>query len=252
MNSTLRKSIKSLISSKINDKLKNYTAETEYSPFFSAIFKPEIIIQASIMQSLYTSFGMSIYEQMAVLLALNAGHEAIRQYDLEGSIDQATTLLISEMCENPRWQPNKRIEIEKIRRTIKQAPAQKDPEGRVDVFIKRADGSELYVDITTVKPNLKEFRALRRKMLKWAALRLSQNPKANIKTCIGIPYNPYFPNPYCRWTGTGCDSKEDILVQNDLWYEFAGYDVFPNLIDLFMEVGAELKHRINNFTNNRV
>lgn len=251
MEEFVKSQIKNLVNSAIEQKLNKYASESEYKPFFEAIFEKQTIIKASIMQSLYTSFGMSIYEQIAVILANNAGYQATRQYDLRGSIAHNTESLITRICVDLARQPNKKAEIEMIRESIQRDEPQLDPEQRVDVFVVKPNGEELYVDITTVKPNLKEFRALRRKMLRWCALRFSQNPNVTVKTCIGIPYNPYYPNDYKRWTANRCDPNEDILVQNELWSEFAGYDVFPELIELFQEVGIELRDKISNFLQDR-
>ena len=237
-----------LVKEKISNKLIAYKSETNYTPFFSAIFDDGIILNASLMQSLYTSFGMSIYEQMAVILAKNSGNQAQRQYKLTGQIDDKTSLLIDRLCESET--PDKDKEINLIRRSIQPGKPVSDKEGVVDVFVLYPDGKELYVDITTVKPNLKEFRALRKKMLRWVALRLSIDKNANIDTRIGIPYNPYYPNDYLRWTSNELSSK-DLLIQNDLWEAFAGYDAFDDIINTFSTVGHELKEEIDNFLKSR-
>lgn len=240
--------IGNLVKEKISNKLATYQSETSYTPFFSAIFNEDTIINASLMQSLYTSFGMSIYEQMAVILAKNSGKNAQRQYKLAGQIDDETSLLIDRLCSSES--PDKEAEIEMIRSSIQPGELLTDKEGVVDVFVEYPDGKELYVDITTVKPNLKEFRTLRKKMLRWAALRLSIDRNANIDTRIGIPYNPYYPADYLRWTSNEL-SSQDLLVQNDLWEAFAGYDAFDEIINTFSKVGHELKEEIDDFLKNR-
>ena len=88
-------------------------------------------------------------------------------------------------------------------------------------------------------------------MLRWCALRFSQNSNAKVKTCIGIPYNPYHPKEYSRWTADVCDIKEELLVQEKLWEEFAGEDVFSELLEIFHEVGDELKDKISDFIKSR-
>lgn len=200
---------------------------------------------ASVMQSLYTSFGMSIYEQMGVILARSNGWTAERQYQLLGKIDEGTENLISKFCLSPH--PNKQNEIEQIRKIIQPGIKSIDSEGIVDIFIKKPDGSELYVDITTVKPNLKEFRSMRKKMLRWCALRMSIEKNVKIDTRIGIPYNPYDPEPYDRWTSGVCDPKGDLLVERDLWSAFAGKDVFPEILEIFSKVGNEMRDEVRKF-----
>lgn len=245
MNKECKKQIANLVKLKVSEKLKNYKSETTYTPFFSAIFDSETIVMASLMQSLYTTFGMSIYEQMAVILAKEKGWVAERQYRLQGQIDINTESLIEQLCRSS--QPNKTEELRLIRDSIRPASAIDDHEGVVDVYIRKPDGSELYVDITTVKPNRKEFRSMRRKMLRWAALRMSTNKDAKIDTRIGIPYNPYHPEPYCRWTGSECDPDGDLLVQEDLWFAFAGEDVFDDILEAFQEVGREIETEVRLF-----
>lgn len=246
MDVTAKAHIKELIKTKINSKLNKYKSETDRKPFFEALFDRSVIIQASIMQSLYTSFGMSIYEQIAVILANTYGYHAERQYALTGSIDPLTEALILEIC--TRDEPDKLSEIEEIRNCVQpDNHLSQDPERVVDVYLEKADNQEVYIDITTVKPNLKEFRTLRRKLLRWCALRFSTDRNANVSTYIGLPYNPYDPEPYERWTANELDHQYDLLVQEDLWKEFTGVDVYSDLLSAFQEVGLEMKERIDQF-----
>jgi hypothetical protein len=232
---TAKKEIKDLILNTIQKKLVQYKQETEYKPFFEALFDKKTIINGAILQSLYTTFGMSIYEQIAIILAKAAGYETQRQYKLLGSIDKETELLILDIFNSPR--KNKIIEIEEIREKIKPSVSlDADNDRVVDVYIK--------------KPNKSEFEAIRKKILRWVGLRLSQDKKVTVGTYIGIPYNPYFPEDYNRWTGEKCH-KEEVLVQNDLWNMFAGYDVFDELIEIFKEVGREIKSEVEEFISNK-
>lgn len=86
MNTKTRAKIKEIVKNVILSKIDNYTAETEYKPFFQAIFTKEQILTHTIVHSFYTSFGMSIYEQLVQILAEGAGYEAHTQYDLLGEI----------------------------------------------------------------------------------------------------------------------------------------------------------------------
>ncbi len=244
MQDVTKEQIKELIVHSINAKIKNYKRETNHVPFFTPFVGTDMIATHSVMQSLYTSFGMSIYEQIAVVLANAAGYKATHQYDLLGEIDPATEALITNLSKTSP--ADKAHEIDLIRKSITPGKALKDDEKRVDVFITKQNDEEIYVDITTVKGNLKEFRAMRRKMLRWVGLRLSQNKNAKISTYIGLPYNPLHPEKYTRWTGAGNDPTE-VLVQNDLWKLFAGEDVYDELIGIFVEVGPSVKENLDEF-----
>ncbi|APB33589.1 MjaII restriction endonuclease [Gloeomargarita lithophora Alchichica-D10] len=244
-----KQKIKKLVSDVIINKLNNYSSETEYRPFYDALFEKQVIAQASILHSFYTTFGVSIYEPLVKIIGENeAGYTVLTQYDLQGYIDQNTETLINQFClsQNPA---NKKQEIAQIRQQIKPGTPQKDKEGIVDIFLLKPNNEEVYIDIASAKMNLKEFRALRRKILRWCALRLSQNPHVNIRTCIGFPYNPYHPARYKRWTSKDCDNQEDLLIQEKFWQEFSGgNDIFEELIEIFKEVGDDLlRNKISDF-----
>ena len=55
MDKATKEKISLLVQTKIEEKLLRYKSETDYTPFFSAIFDKETIVKASLMQSLYTN-----------------------------------------------------------------------------------------------------------------------------------------------------------------------------------------------------
>jgi hypothetical protein len=105
--------------------------------------------------------------------------------------------------------------------------AEEDPDTIVDLYVKIGD-QENYFDITSAKPNMKEFAALKLKLLRWSGLRLSQDRKADVWTRLAIPYNPYHPEPYERWTLKGLYDlgAGEILVAENFWNFVAGADIF--------------------------
>jgi hypothetical protein len=255
MKPEVRKELKNLLTTSIQDKIRRYDPETESKPFFEAIFSKRTVNLASLIQSFYTSFGTSIYEQMAVILARkNAGYTAERQYILLGRIDPETETMINDLhLEILRTEHagNKKKQIEKIRNSIKPAsPKYRDPESIVDLFVKTPSGEEFYFDVTTVKPNIKEFRTLKKKLLRWVALRLSIDKSAKVNTALAIPYNPYYPKPYARWTAANLYDAREMLVGPDFWNFVAGEEAYEKLLDTFREVGKELKPIIDKAVGN--
>lgn len=78
-------------------------------------------------------------------------------------------------------------------------------------------------------------------MLDWIAMRGSGKPKANIKTIVAIPYNPYEPKPYERWTLQGLfDLRREVLVGPEFWDLLGGEGAYEDLLNIFEEAGKEL------------
>ena len=242
-----RARIKNLLLDKLNEKLDSHTAETEYKPFFQAIFNERQVVAASVIQSFYTSFGMSIYEQMAVMLAEGNGFQAERQHLLLGQIDKKTEALISQIHRNLRsgTVANSKEEVRLIRAAIAKGAPKKDPDSIIDLYLKAKNGHEYYFGITTVKPNKEGFETHKRKLLRWVGLRLSQDKSANISVATVIPYNPYYPKPYSRFASSTLFDKDQLLVQEAFWDFVGGEGAFDWLISICREVGLELRQKID-------
>ena len=247
MKSEIRKKVKELVKEVILSKIDNYNAETEYKPFFQAIFTKEQILTHTIVHSFYTSFGMSVYEQLVKIVAEGAGYEAYTQYDLLGEIDEKTEAIINKIYLDLRAgkrNPDMKAEFGEIKKSIQKGKPLEDPDKRVDVFIKKPDGTEVYFDITSPKPNIKEFVALKKKLLRWIGLRISTDKNAKVITTLGLPYNPYYPEAYNRWTKGNMYDINQLMVGQDFWNFVAGENIYDGFIEIFQEVGEELREKI--------
>ena len=77
---------------------------------------------------------------------------------------------------------------------------------------------------------------------------LASNPKANVYTLIAIPYNPYEPEPYARWTIKGMlDLENELKVAEEFWDFLGGKGSYQDLLDCFEKVGIELRHEIDEY-----
>ena len=233
----------------VRTKLIEYKPETEYMPFHHRLLGKDRYAMFSFIQSMNTTFGISIWEQVAVLLAKGAGYYAERQYQLLGEIDNLTEELIRNIHYKLRMgemQAEKSKEVDLIRKSIKPGRRKKDPDSVVDLFVLKGK-EENYFDITSAKPNMKEFVALKLKLLRWVGLRLSQDNSAIVFTRLAIPYNPYHPKPYERWTLKGLYDLDggEILVGEEFWNFVAGDDIFDELLEIFQNVGTKLRDEID-------
>jgi len=244
-----KNSINDLLVSSVREKLRTYKAETNYMPFHHSLLGKDRYAMFSFIQSMNTTFGMSIWEQVAVILAEGTGYYAERQYRILGEIDKKTESLINKIHYKLRKnevEANKDNEIKIIKDSIKHGQPQIDPDSIVDIFVKTND-SKNYFDITSAKPNMKEFVALKLKLLRWTALRMSQDKNIKIFTRLAIPYNPYHPEPYERWTLKGLYDLDngEILVGEEFWNFVGGGEIYADLLDVFQKVGKELRTEID-------
>lgn len=75
-----------------------------------------------------------------------------------------------------------------------------------------------------------------------------QNPDAKAYTLISIPYNPYEPKPYVRWTMKGMlDLKEEVRVADEFWDFLGGRGAYSDLLDCFEQAGIELRPEIDKY-----
>ena len=93
---------------------------------------------------------------------------------------------------------------------------------KVDLFVETKEGAQYLFDLKTAKPNIGDFQKHKRTLLEWAGVILSKDATANVHTLIAIPYNPYEPEPYQRWTMKGMlDLPNELKVANEFW-DFLG------------------------------
>jgi len=249
LSSEIKNQIAELLCSTVREKLRTYKPETVNMPFHHRLLGKDRYAMFSFMQSMNTTFGISIWEQVAVILGKGAGAYAEKQYKLLGEIDSQTEKLVTDMHYKLRKGEiiaNKIDEVRQIKNIIKKGEAKIDPDSVVDLFLKIKE-EENYFDITSAKPNMKEFVALKLKLLRWIALRLSQDQKAKIITRLAIPYNPYHPESYERWTLKGLYDLEkgEILVGEEFWNFVARDNIYEELLDVFQEVGEKLRVEVD-------
>ena len=85
-------------------------------------------------------------------------------------------------------------------------------------------------------------------MLEWTAAIFALNPDAKVNTLIAIPYNPYEPEPYKRWTMRGMlDLDKELKVGKEFWDFIGGDGAYEELLDCFEKVGLEMREEIDNY-----
>ncbi|HHE37397.1 MAG TPA: TdeIII family type II restriction endonuclease [Candidatus Cloacimonetes bacterium] len=238
-----KEKIEFLLVKTIENKLKRYARESHSMPFLVRLIQDSRKVAAySFIHSIATSLGMSIYEKVSMILAEDNCIECFRNYDLGSVIskNQKSVIdnIIRELRNNER-KPNYENDMQIIlNASPKNGKQQKD--GKIVDFYMIRDDSEYLFEIKTVKPNIDIFTKTKVKLLEWIARK-----RKPIRSILALPYNPYFPNPYKRFTNQNLMQEGvDFLVGDEYWNFIAGEKIFEDLLDIFDKVGKKWKEDI--------
>lgn len=248
LNSSQKEYVIEVIKTCLKNKFQNYKPESSNMPFHFRLLGKDRMALYSFIHSLNTSFGTSIFEPVAVALAKNNFKIAVAQKPLGTEISEMSQDVIQKIMNNLTigGNPNKEKEIESIRKVCQKGKMTQLKTVKVDLFLENKDGEIFLFDLKTVKPNISNFKDFKRTLLEWVAIVLSTNPTANVNTLVAIPYNPYEPQPYERWTLKGMlDLDNEIKVAEEFWDFLGGKGAYNELLDCFEKAGIELRPEIN-------
>ena len=190
------------------------------------------------------------YEPVAKELAKINFKEIFTQYKLGNIITQDAQSEIQKIMNDLSvgGDVNKLEETERIRKVAQKGKENKLKSVKVDLFLVSKDDEVFMFDLKTVKPNKGDFISYKRNMLEWLAVFFHQHPKDKANTLISIPYNPYEPKPYARWTMKGMlDLKKEVMVAEEFWNFLSGEGTYIDLLDCFEQAGIELRPEIDNY-----
>ncbi len=238
-----REKIFELLTNKMQAKLKTYGRETTSMPFLARLIQDsEKIAAYSFIHSLATSLGMSIYEEVSVIIAKENSEECCRNYGVGGAISPAQKTVVSNILNELR-NGERKANINQEKHEILEASwidGKYQKSGDIADFFMKRDGVEHYFEIKTVKPNIDIFEKSKTKLLEWVAKR-----RTDINVYLAFPYNPYYPEPYYRFTEVNMmDYPNDFLVGEDYWNFLGGKGTFPELLRIFDEVGKAFKEKL--------
>ncbi|MDR1056868.1 MAG: TdeIII family type II restriction endonuclease [Prevotellaceae bacterium] len=243
--------IEAVLRNSLRNKFQNYNPEPASMPFHTRLLGKDRMALFSFIHSLNTNFGTSIFEPVALALASTTFKEAKTQATAGTQISEAAQRVIQDIMDNltaAHSIPDKPEEIEAIRKVCQTGNMKTVKPTKVDIWLQRHDNQLYLFDIKTAKPNKGGFKEFKRTLLEWTACLLAENPKAAINTLIAIPYNPYEPKPYSRWTMAGMlDLENELKVAGEFWDFLGGQGTYLQLLDIFERVGIELRPEIDDY-----
>lgn len=246
----LKEKIKARLSSALRQKFTNYKPESSFMPFHTRLLGKDRMALYSFIQSLNTNFGTSIFEPVAEELALQNFDVVKRQVEAGSIITKEAQRVIQDIMdslESGNSKPCKADEMQKILAVAKSGEVSEIKPTKVDLFLQK-DKNVYLIDIKTAKPNKGGFKEFKRTLLTWVASFAHNNPNIDIHTLIAIPYNPYEPKPYQRWTMAGMlDLDSELKVASEFWNFLGGDSSYEILLESFEEVGCEMRNEIDEY-----
>lgn len=251
INNTLHNQIKQILKNSLRTKFERYNPEPASMPFHTRLLGKDRLALYKFIHSLNTNFGTTIFEPVAAKLAEKNFTAIDKQHEVGKKISVIAQNKIQQIMDSLRSaekEPDKRNELAEIKAVCQSEPIKTVKAGKVDLYFESSDGTIYLFDLKTAKPNMEAFQGHKRKLLEWAAIILLDNPEAVVHTSIAIPYNPYEPKPYERWTMRGLlDLDNELKVGKEFWDFIGGNGAYEDLLICFEEVGIEMRDEIDEY-----
>lgn len=251
LTNTQKQSIEKTITDSLRNKFENHNPEPAFMPFHTHLLGGDRLALYSFIHSLNTNFGTTIFEPVAVAIAsprFKVAKHSVKAHTILSSDAQLEIESIMNALSAATTLPNKENEVERIRAVCQSGKLNTVKLTKQDVFLESHKGEIYLIDIKTAKPNKGGFQDLKRTLLKWCAVYLQENPKAVVHSIIAIPYNPYEPKPYERWTMSSMmDVKKELLVAEEFWDFLGGEGTYTDLLGCFERAGVTMRKEIDDY-----
>lgn len=246
----------SRLQSKIHDFLKekllkkideyNLSADDASKPFQYALFTKRGYLAKGFIHGCETALG-NWHESIAKIIAtenFKVAEKLQGVHKLKGQVtNEAQKVfenILSDLDSAIREPDHKKEATEIFSASQKNSNKTVNRVQTVDLFLKRENGEEIYLEIKGPKPNKNKMRAAKRDLLEILAMKAHEGKK--VKIYLGMYYNPYYPKEYQRWTCLKFFNKgQDFLIGKDFWDFLGGTGAYENLIKIYEDVGEEIR-----------
>ncbi len=212
-------------------------------PFHTIFFPDEALVSFKQQRSIVTSMGMTLYPNVAVIIAKDKYKEVHRNHEIIRKLDVAKINIIDKIINDlreGRRKPNFDQEMQEIFDTSNRGRSQ-TVRVIADLFIGNFKPGPLFLEIKSPRPNLDVCAESKKKMLFFRALLLNKNPEA----FLAFPYNPFVHREkYAhRFTKMIMDIEKEVLIGEEMWDKLGGEGTYEEILDIIEEVKGELRRQ---------
>jgi len=242
-----------IINRRVNQEPFNEEELLKKNPFGARLVPEEIWKGSKFERSFVTVQGQIGFERIAIILAKQFHIDAQQNYSTEGEYSQGEDNEIHRIIDNldhpqkgQKRNPDWKSEIEKINNAKNDEIISRQVVS--DIWIKMED-KELFIELKAPKPNKDQCKVSKEKLFKIHCIKTRENEPHEVY--FALPYNPFglVKESYnWRFAFNYFDmlNSNVVLIGKEFWDYIGNEGVFEELLDLFEEVGEEIKTKIKN------
>ncbi len=202
------------------------------------------LFKAHLSERSFSTRSGSWWQRISRLIGQQYHHEAKLQYRIEGHIKPAASQHIDEIIRQLNIAGQRRPDRQK---DIKEVCTVQSPGGdtlavQADLYILTHERKEMYFEIKTPQPNKDTSMAMKKFILRVAALRDGYAAEAYGATA----YNPYGDGqPYTRnYAKQFLQIGEDFLIGRTFWTKIGDEKTYDELLEISEIVGKQITEQM--------
>lgn len=215
----------------------------ETKPFHARLLPA--LFNAELSERSFSTRSGSWWQVIARHIGRQFHAEAENGYRLNGHIKAAAAQHIDEIIRQLNTaggdrKPNRKRDIAEV--LTVQSSGGENATILADLYVRTHEGREMYFEIKTPQPNKDTSMAMKRFILRTAAVRKGSSAEAYAATA----YNPYGDGkPYTRnYANQFLQVGEDMLIGRAFWAKIGDDRTYDELLGIAEEVGKEITVRI--------
>ena len=217
-------------------------------PFHAAI-TPEPIIRINAFERGFSISLGTTFEECARLIALDHHQHAERGYDVTGMVSRSAVREIEHQIafyDRDAQGDVPKPSLTQMIATVLAARRNDDLERhtvRADLYVLTRDGTHLFFEIKSPKPNKGQCFEVTQRILRFHLLMGQDRP--DMRAYFAMAYNPYGPNrDSYRWSipQTYMPFADAVIIAQDFWTLIGGPSTYQELLEIYHTVGKE-KHK---------
>ncbi|MFW0837431.1 MAG: TdeIII family type II restriction endonuclease [Candidatus Komeilibacteria bacterium] len=221
--------------------LRQESKKGDLKPFHESLLPDGLLTITEFERSFSTKLGTT-FEECARLIALDNHKHAERGHRVTGQISLKAIKRIEEITSKIGTGGMKSSYPEFVEEIIKIAGDGKsaDRTSIADLYIVKKDGTELFIEIKSPKPNKGQCLEATGRLLQIHGITYKQYPKA--KAYYATAYNPYGVNKATykhSFVVNYMDLEDEVLLGKEFWDLVGGAGTYEQVLEIYQEVGRE-------------